>query len=80
MARLVKNAEKWHRVTIKAKDGAEMILQGRPNRLELGIWCAHTETGRSGFAWFSGQAALRAMAKEILKPKRRRAHNGPAER
>jgi len=78
VARLVKNAEKWHRVTIKTKDGGEMILMGQPNRLELNIWCPNTPTGRSGFTWFSGQAALRALAKEILKPKpRRRSGNGP---
>ena len=77
MARLVKNKERWHRVTIKAKDGGELILMGQPNRLELDIWCANTPTGRNGFVYFSGQKALRELAKAILKPKpRRRSGNG----
>lgn len=77
MARLVKNENPWQRVTIKTKDGGELVLQGQPNRLEICVWCPNTATGRSGFIWFSGQAALRALAKAILKPKpRRRSGNG----
>lgn len=72
MARLIKPEEPWHRVTVKTKDGGEMILMGAPKRLELSIWCPDSATGRRGFVWFSGQKALRALAKEILNPKPRK--------
>lgn len=74
MARLKKNAEPWHRVTIKDARGAEMILMGSGRGAQLSIWCdKRSDFGRGGFAYFTGEKTLRALATAILaRPTRSR--------
>jgi len=64
MARLVKNNQKWHRVTIRDPHG-EMILMGHGRDIQISVWCK-----KDNFAFFCGEATLRKLAREILKRRR----------
>jgi hypothetical protein len=74
VARLKKNKDPWHRITIKDRDGAELVLMGHGRYTQLSIWCdKRPDFGRDGFAYFTGEKALRELAKAILaKPNSRR--------
>jgi hypothetical protein len=77
MARIVKNQEKWHKLTVKDEYGGEMILMGTGRSAQLSIWAK-----KDNFAYMSGPKTLRALAHAILKAtttRKRRADNGPRD-
>lgn len=61
MARLAKNEQKWHRVTIKDPRG-ELILMGRGRNIQISVWAT-----KDNFACFCGEKTLRKLAREILR-------------
>jgi hypothetical protein len=80
MARLKKNEEDWHRITIKTRHGAEMILMGHGRDAQLSIWCdKRPDHGRGGFAYFMGEKALKTLARAILKPNPRSRRKGKGD-
>lgn len=72
MARVTKNEEDWHILTIKGDHGGEVVLVGPGKRSYIS---AHAT---AGFLSISGAQTLRALAKAILKhiPADRRTVNG----
>jgi hypothetical protein len=65
-ARVTKNAEKWHRLTVKGMMDDELVLMGRGRGLQLSIWCSKSHRA-DGFAFFTGEVTLKRLAREILK-------------
>lgn len=73
MARITKNEQKWHRLTIKGhgKEPEELILMGRGRGLQISVWSAKRHG--PGFAYFCGERTLKALARAILaKPNKRK--------
>lgn len=63
MARVVKNAESWHAITIRGDGGGPVILVGRGRTAYL---VAHAREGRN-YESVSGPKTLRALARAILR-------------
>lgn len=71
MARIVKNQEKWHKLTVKDNYGGDLVVMGGGRNTQISIWCA-----KENFAYFHGRKTLRTLAYAILKatvPSKRRA-------
>lgn len=69
MARVIKNEEPWHVITIIGEHDSKFLLVGDADYSYLSV---HTETG---FDYIEGPATLRALARAILRtvpaPKKR---------
>lgn len=71
MARIVKNQEKWHKLTIKDRYGGDLVLMGAGRQTTVSIW----PNKENNFAYFAGAKTLRRLAYAILRettPKSRR--------
>jgi hypothetical protein len=67
MARVVKNAAKWHRLTIKDRYGGDLVLMSRGHGIQISVWTASSHGRTGGFAYFTGRKTLRRLGLEILK-------------
>jgi hypothetical protein len=70
MARIAKNEQKWHRFTIKGSgpEPEELVLMGHGRGLQISVW--GNKRHGPGFAYFCGEKTLKALAREILRPKK----------
>ena len=64
MARVIKNQEKWHALTIKGDHGGDVVLVAGGRRSYLSC---HGKPVSGGYLSISGAVTLRKLARAILK-------------